>query len=207
MIITWIGHSCFKLESNGYAVVIDPYADGYVDGLGNVREEASAVFCSHGHGDHGFREGVRIVPSSAVPFSVDCIDTYHDDAGGALRGPDRIHILDDGSCRIAHLGDLGCRPDGIDRLYGLDVLLVPVGGHYTIDGKEAAALVKELKPRIAIPVHYRSDNPRFGFDVLSTADDFLSCFGDIEYAGTSSIDTADSHKGIVVLVPRNLIPA
>ena len=206
MKLTWIGHSCFMIEGGGYSVVIDPYEDGSVDGLGNVREEACRVLCTHEHGDHSFREGVRIVKSEAEPFSVDAIESFHDDAGGAKRGRNRIYIISDGRTRIAHLGDLGCRPSQMDKLRNLDVLLIPVGGFFTIDGKEAASLVRELSPRIAIPMHYRSSGKGFGFDVLSEADDFLSAFtGAVERLDGSSIDTDDSHKPIVVLNPKNAI--
>ena len=206
MRLTWIGHSCFRVEDDGYSIVIDPYSDGSVEGLSDVREEASEVLCTHEHGDHSFRDGVRITEPSSAPFSVEHIDAFHDDAGGTKRGGNRIYIISDGRTRIAHLGDLGCRPEHIERLQGLDVLMIPAGGFFTIDGREAAALVKELRPRITIPMHYRSTEHGFGFDVLSTADDFLSAFiGDVERLDDSSIDTDDTHKSIVVLNPRNMI--
>ena len=206
MRLTWIGHSCFKIGSDGYSIVIDPYSDGSVDGLGNVREEASAVLCTHEHGDHSFRDGVRITKPSSSPFLVDHIDTFHDDAHGSKRGRNRIYVISDGRARIAHLGDLGCRPEHMEMLHGLDVLLIPVGGFFSIDGREAASLVKELRPRITIPMHYRSIEHGFGFDVLGTVDDFLSYFPDeIERLDGSSIDTDDSYKSIVVLNPLNMI--
>ena len=94
----------------------------------------------------------------------------------------------------------------MEMLHGLDVLLIPVGGFFSIDGREAASLVKELRPRITIPMHYRSIEHGFGFDVLGTVDDFLSYFPDeIERLDRSSIDTDDSHKAIVVLNPLNMI--
>ena len=205
MRITWIGHSCFRLESGGYSLVIDPYEDGSVDGLGNVREEASAVLCTHGHGDHSFRDGVEIVRTSAAPFSVETIHSFHDDKEGSLRGRNEIYIISDGSAKVAHLGDLGCYPPDCDKLRNLDVLLIPVGGFFTIDGATAAAIVKDLQPRIAIPMHYRSVEKGFGFDVLSTADGFLSFFDEVKKLDGSSIDTSDNLKGIVVLNPRNEI--
>ncbi len=208
MKITWIGHSCFRIEKDGYSVVIDPYEDGSVDGLAAVREDASAVLCTHEHSDHNFRDGVRIVPAASTPFTVDFIDTFHDDAKGAKRGPDRIYIISDGETRIAHLGDLGCWPDDISKLMDLDVLLVPVGGFFTIDGHDAAEIVRKLRPRIAVPMHYRSDEKGFGFDVLSTVDIFTSEFSRVLIPGKSTIDSADTYDAdIVVLNPRNQLAA
>ena len=204
MRITWIGHSCFRIEENGYSIVIDPYEDGSVDGLGNVREEASAVLCTHEHGDHNFRQGVAIIPSGASPFSIETVDTFHDDARGAKRGPDRIYIISDGQTRVAHLGDLGCYPDDCSKLQDIDVMLIPVGGFFTIDGLKAAEIVKELRPRIAIPMHYRSEEKGFGFSVLSTADPFVSSFSRVLTMDASSIESSVMYDAdIIVLSPLN----
>lgn len=107
--ITWLGHSCFKVESGGYSVVFDPYADGKVPGLKPLRIEADEVLCSHEHSDHNFREAVTLRNRNvASPFRIQEISTYHDEKQGDLRGKSTIHILDDGVFRIAHMGDLGC---------------------------------------------------------------------------------------------------
>lgn len=205
MRITWIGHSCFRIEENGYSIVIDPYEDGSVDGLGNVREEASAVLCTHEHGDHNFRQGVTVIPSGASPFSIETVDTFHDDARGAKRGLDRIYIISDGQTRVAHLGDLGCHPDDCSRLQDLDVMLIPVGGFFTIDGIKAAEIVKELRPRIAIPMHYRSEEKGFGFSVLSTADPFVSSFSRVLTMDASSIESSVMYDAdVIVLSPLNV---
>ena len=205
MRITWIGHSCFRIDDGDHSAVIDPYSDGSVPGLSPVREEADCVLCTHDHADHSFRDGVRIT-GRASSFSFDTIDSFHDDAGGKLRGMNRIIIVGSDDCRIAHLGDLGSRPDDIGRLRDLDALLIPAGGFFTIDGKEAAALAKELRPRIIIPMHYRDDQLGFGYDVISTIDDFTSEFGNIIYYDGSTIDISDrSLSGVVVLKPKNLL--
>lgn len=130
MTITYLGHSCFKVESRGYVVVLDPYEEGSVPGYGPVREEADAVLCSHGHRDHGAVGCVTLRQGEVSPFAVETIHTWHDDRQGVLRGPDTIHILDDGQCRVAHLGDLGCEltPEQKEKLKGLTALLIPVGG-------------------------------------------------------------------------------
>lgn len=130
MKITWLGHSCFKIGSQGYEIILDPYEDRSVPGLRPVREQADQVLCSHGHGDHCGTEGVALRQGAAARISVEAISTWHDDRQGALRGPNTIHILDDGQCRVAHLGDLGCEltPKQKEKLRGLTALLIPVGG-------------------------------------------------------------------------------
>lgn len=174
MKITWIGHSCFKLEKEGYAVVIDPYGDGAVPGYTPVREAADLVLCSHAHGDHNAKETVTLRQTEETPFHITEIHTFHDGEKGVKRGENIIHVIDDGETRLAHLGDLGCplEPEQAAKLKGLDVLLIPVGGFYTIDAGQAAAIVEELAPRIVIPMHYRSEKDGYGYDVIGTVDEF-----------------------------------
>lgn len=206
MKITWIGHSCVKVEKDGYSVVIDPYEDGSVPGLLPVKEQASAVLCSHEHGDHNHREGVKLVESLAKPLQISMIDTYHDDAKGAMRGPNKIHILTDGTERIAHLGDLGCMLDEsqVEMLKNVDVLLIPVGGYYTIDAKQACELCEKIAPKLIIPMHYRDDELGFGYDVIATKDEFIKLMGHVEIVGNSTIDTKEKPIAkVVVLLPQN----
>ena len=111
--LTWHGHSCFTLEENGYSIVLDPFEDGYVPGFGPLRLTADAVFCSHGHNDHNAAQCVEIRKDAASkknPFSVTEIRSWHDDAQGTKRGENIIRIFDDGECRVAHMGDIGCMP-------------------------------------------------------------------------------------------------
>lgn len=202
MHITWLGHSCFRVESRGYTAVLDPYADGSVEGLLPVRETADLVLCSHEHGDHKARDLVTLREGKAPVFRVETISTYHDDQKGAKRGPNTIHILDDGVFRAAHAGDLGCALSGeeLEKLKGLDVLMVPVGGYYTIDAAQARALVNAVKPRIVIPMHYRGQG--FGFDVLAELEDYTRLCGDVVYYGGSVLElTKDLPAQTAVLKP------
>lgn len=202
MNITWLGHSCFRVESRGYTAVLDPYADGSVEGLLPVRETADLVLCSHEHGDHNARDLVTLREGKAPVFRVETISTYHDDQKGAKRGPNTIHILDDGVFRAAHAGDLGCALSGeeLEKLKGLDVLMVPVGGYYTIDAAQARTLVNAVKPRIVIPMHYRGQG--FGFDVLAELEDYTRLCGDVVYYGGSVLElTKDLPAQTAVLKP------
>ena len=85
------------------------------------------VLCSHEHGDHNAKDLVEIKEGKSCPFTITTIETFHDEVKGAKRGPNTIHIIDDGKVRIAHLGDLGCELEEgqIEQLKGLDVCLIP----------------------------------------------------------------------------------
>ena len=187
MKLTWLGHSCFKMESNGYTVILDPYEDDYVPGLAPVRETADAVFCSHEHKDHNARAVVTLKQDQTPsPFTITEIHTWHDEVQGAKRGENCIRIFDDGTYRVAHLGDLGCElePEQIEQLKGLDAVMIPVGGFYTIDAKQAKVLIDQSKPRVTITMQYRWAD--FGYDVIGTLDEFTNlCDCVVEYAGNS----------------------
>lgn len=204
MKIIWLGHSCFKIESQGYQIVLDPYKDDSVPGLAPVREEADQVLCSHGHGDHCGVEGVSLRPRTPSPFTVETVATWHDDKEGALRGPNTIHILSDGQCRIAHLGDLGCdlTPEQKDKLRSLTALLIPVGGYYTIDAAQAKRLADALDPAVVVPMHYRRGG--VGYDVIGTVEHFTRlCDNVVTYSGSELELTPQISRQTAVLEPRN----
>lgn len=176
MRITWLGHACFMVEHKDYRVVIDPFCD--VPGFSDVCAEAEEVLCSHGHFDHAYREGVALQAGKDSPFTVQALESFHDDKAGALRGKNLLHILSADGLNVVHLGDLGHPLDEAQTaaLRGCDVLLIPVGGTYTVDGDTAAAIVGALQPRVVIPMHYRGAG--FGFDNIDTVDTFLAHFSD-----------------------------
>lgn len=203
MKITYLGHSCFQIESQGYSVVLDPYREGSVPGYRPVQAEADGVLCSHDHNDHGGAECVTLRQGTVSPFTVETIQTWHDDQQGALRGSDTIHILDDGQCRIAHLGDLGCEltVEQKEKLKGLTALLIPVGGYYTIDAAQASALADELDPTVVIPMHYRGES--FGYDVIGTLEQFTALRSDVVPCGSELELTPETGKQTAVLRPQN----
>ncbi len=207
MKITWIGHSCFKIESGGYTIITDPYADGYVPGLKPLRESADMVLCSHEHGDHNARNLVKIRKGQTSPFTVETIDTWHDEVKGAKRGPNKIHIISDGTIRLAHLGDLGCEleEEQVRKLKNLDVCLIPVGGFFTIDGKQAAGLADLIQPELVIPMHFRDSKGKFGFDVIGPVSGFTRYMDSVLTLEGSSISTDQMPDArVVVLSPRDM---
>ncbi len=201
--ITWLGHACFKLTCGKHSVVIDPYRD--VPGYPPLVCSAGRVYASHTHhDDHGYFEAVDIVKESGEsPFKVETIDCFHDDKQGSLRGKNRITIFEAAGVRIAHFGDLGhmLSRDIIDRLKGIDVAMLPVGGYYTIDGPQAYEIMMAIDPKITIPMHYRKG--ALGFDVLSGPDEFSDLVNDRKVITSSSnfleISGGNPEKSVVLL--------
>ena len=174
MTITWLGHSCFMLESGGFRVLLDPYHE--VQGLPDIETEADAVYCSHDHFDHGYTENVRLTTGKENPFSVREIQTFHDDKGGTLRGKNIIHTFTAEGVTVAHLGDLGHQLSEaqLAEIGRCDVVLIPVGGFYTIDAAGAKAVAGAIGANVVIPMHYRKGG--VGFDVLGTVEDFTKLY-------------------------------
>lgn len=202
MEITWLGHACYKITTKEYSLVIDPYEDHYVPGLGIMRETANQVLISHGHRDHSCAEVVEITEKTPSPLTITSMEAFHDGENGALRGISLIHIIDNGSVRVAHLGDLGCplTEEQKEALKGLDALMIPIGGYYTIDAQQALQIVEEIRPKVVIPMHYRSDS--FGYDVLGTLDQFTDhCEIVVEYPGNTLelTEDTDAHTAVLCL--------
>lgn len=192
MKLIWNGHSCFTLETAEGSVVFDPYQEGAVPGFSALHLTGDLVLCSHDHRDHNACNAVTLTGRSPA-FQVEKIATFHDPEKGVLRGPNTIHIITAEEMRLCHAGDLGCEltKEQLERLTGLDVLLIPVGGYYTIDADQAAALVKTLRPRIVVPMHYRSDT--FGYEVIGPVDAFLTHFDNVKrYEGNILEITKDT---------------
>ena len=200
MLIKWLGHSCFKITGDYESVVLDPFGDGTVSGYRPIREEANMVLCSHLHGDHNAVGNVHLIPMTREEFSVERIESFHDDKQGRLRGENTIHLLEADGYRLAHLGDLGCKltADQIEQLKDLDVLMIPVGGYYTIDADQAADIVRTLRPRITIPMHYRSGHQ--GYDVLAEVDQFTRHFDKVLYLASDSLEISDELQDEIVVL-------
>lgn len=200
MKLTWLGHSCFKLEADNYTIILDPFEDGSVEGLNNIRESADLVLCSHEHHDHNARNVVTLVEGNPSPFKIETISTYHDDKKGSLRGDNIIHIITYQDMRIAHAGDLGCKltDEQIRKLKDIDVWMTPIGGYFTIDAITAKQIVDEINPHIVIPMHYRSVD--FGFGVLDTLDSYTNLCNDVVTYDKNNIELSkDLPKQTAVL--------
>lgn len=201
MKLTWHGHSCFTIDTLQGSVTVDPFQDNYVPGFGTIRPVADAVFCSHGHGDHHGVDAVTLTGKDCG-VEVSTISTWHDEAEGAKRGANLIHIFRAEGMKVIHMGDLGCEltAEQIEALASPDVLLIPVGGFYTIDAKQAAGIVKQLNPRVVIPMHYKGEG--FGFDVLAPVDDFLSLYEGTVKVLEGNCVQVDADTPAQLIVPR-----
>ena len=166
MLIQHIGHAEFLIETeNGMRIVTDPYGEGC--GYPVRKLKADTVLVSHGHHDHNAvdtLEGLKNVIDRAGVFTpapgirVTALKSFHDETQGSKRGETLLFLVEAEGLRIAHLGDLGCMPEEeqIRQLARPDVLMIPVGGFYTIDGKTARAVAEKLQPRVTLPMHYKT---------------------------------------------------
>lgn len=164
MIISWYGQSCFKIESRGVVLAIDPFEKDI--GLTPPRFKADVVLITHSHSDHRNRDAIQ-----GEPFIIDGpgeyevkgvgvrgVRTFHDSASGKERGVNTVYIVDLEDTKICHLGDLGeerLRQEVLEEIGDIDILMVPVGGTYTIDGKQAVFVASQIEPRVVIPMHYK----------------------------------------------------
>ena len=182
MKIEYLGHSSFKLtESTGTSVVCDPY-DGSV-GFEMDKVRADAVTVSHGHFDHNnvkSVEGNPIVLDKECSYDlpgvdIDAIKSFHDRQRGKQRGENLIFKFRMDGIDVCHLGDLGedCSSELIDLLLPVNVLLIPVGGTYTITAEMAKEYVDRIMPDIVIPMHYKSRDCKLD---ISKVDEFLDLF-------------------------------
>lgn len=202
MKLQYLGHSCFKVESEGYEIILDPYEPGSVPGLRELNVEADLCLCSHGHGDHNGTGGVKIREGEkASPFVIEKVESWHDDQGGTLRGSNTIHILCAEGRKVVHMGDVGCLPEEgqMEALSGADVLLIPVGGFYTAELEIIRQIVERIAPRVVVPMHYRSEQS--GFPVLKTREEYLSCCKDVIQYDTDTLilDTEMAPQTAVLL--------
>ena len=167
MYITWFGHSYFKIQdktgADGVTIATDPF-DKKV-GLRLPSFEADIVTISHDHYDHnnvGAIRGNPYVIKSAGEYDIKTVlvqgvQSYHDEKQGVERGKNVIYRIELDDIVVTHLGDLGTALDDKQRgkLAGTDILLIPVGGKYTIDAKKAVEVVSQIEPRLVIPMHYK----------------------------------------------------
>ncbi len=210
MKIRWIGHAAFYIETaEGLRIRTDPY-DGSI-GLPASNLPADVVTVSHEHYDHN---AVNLVPDSPKvirgigEWTVGSavfrgVASFHDEVGGAQRGPNTIFVIAADGLTVVHLGDLGHSLTDKQRsaIGHVDVLLVPVGGKYTIDAAGAAAVVDAISPRIVVPMHFRIPNLTIE---ISDAEQFLADRKHVE--GLDELDvtpeTLPEATRTVVLLPR-----
>ncbi len=198
MKIKWLGHSCFVITSDkGAKVMTDPYKK---DTLGYSRpaEKVDAVTVSHDHYDHydpGFIASLpgkpQVIKNSkggkAGDISIKGLDVWHDENKGKQRGPNVIFSFDVDGVNVCHLGDLGHQLSSseINALGKVDVLLIPIGGVFTIDYKGAGTLCEAIKPRIVMPMHFKTAACSW---LEFTAEDFIKDKKSVSKTGKTEIE-------------------
>ncbi|OGK26203.1 hypothetical protein A2954_04420 [Candidatus Roizmanbacteria bacterium RIFCSPLOWO2_01_FULL_37_12] len=187
MDIKYFGHSSFLIRTKNAKLITDPFNSKMV-GLKFPKTEADIVTISHQHEDHNNSSAVEESPLlinmpgefEKKGLRVFGFQTYHDKKNGAERGENIVYKYEGDGVSVLHCGDLGLVWDDafIDQLGEIDVLMVPVGGFYTIDPTEAVELVKKIEPSIVIPMHYNHAKlNQQVFGKLSTVNDFLKKIG------------------------------
>jgi len=169
MQITWKGQSCFEITSssgknNHVNIVVDPYDE--TTGLKLPKLEADILLVTHQHHDHNNVKSIGGTPFliegpgeyEIKDVYIEGIPSFHDAVSGKERGQNTIYIIEAEEIKICHLGDLGQKEltsEQLEKIGEVDVLMIPVGGVFTIDAKEATRIMSQIEPNITIPMHYQ----------------------------------------------------
>ena len=179
MKIEYYGHACFKLISrSGKSIVIDPFEK---IGYEMPRIFADILLTTHTHFDHCFLDAVsyshhleRAGKTNLLEMEIEGIKSYHDEKKGALRGENIIFLVKMDNLTLCHMGDFGeYEDDTIKKLPPVDILFLPVGGKYTIDGKRGIDCAKKIGAKLTIPMHYKTEDCALD---IATIDGFLEGF-------------------------------
>ncbi|MFH1087665.1 MAG: MBL fold metallo-hydrolase [Chloroflexota bacterium] len=208
--IRWLGHAAFLITTSaGTRIITDPYTPSATIAYSPIEESADIVTVSHGHGDHSNVAAVRGNPElvratiEAKGMKFRAIPSYHDRAQGKERGNNTIFCFEADGLSLCHLGDLGHPLDGnqVTEIGKVDVLLIPVGGNYTIDAIVASEVCEQLKPNVVIPMHFRNEkctSPIVGVD------EFLKDNKNVTRLETSDIEVRQTAlpKDRQIIVPK-----
>ena len=176
MDIYWYGQACFKIKGKQATALIDPY-DPAMLGIKLPKDtSADMVLKTHDHADHS---NLDVAGESAIKITgpgeyevkgiaTTGVMTYHDNQKGAERGKNTVYNLEVDGVNIVHLGDLGqiLEEDQLEEIGSVDILMIPVGGVYTVDAKDAARIVAQLDPKIVIPMHYKLEDLKVELEPL-----------------------------------------
>ncbi len=195
MKIKWLGHAAFLITADdGTRLVTDPFGDYAGLRYRPIDEAADIVLVSHDHGDHaggkikGDPKKVSGPGSTKVAgIEISGLETFHDTSKGRERGRNTVFCFTVDGIRICHLGDLGHELSGVEitKIGQVDVLMVPVGGSFTIDAGVASRICDQIKPGVAIPMHFKTDKCDFP---ISGVDDFLEGKAGVSRAGASEVE-------------------
>ena len=215
MKIKWLGLASFLITSDsGTRILTDPYETGGDLSYGEIRESADIVTVSHEHFDHNNVAAVQGNPqilrkmgeAEVKGIRFKGVGSLHDDVGGKERGKNTIFWFDVDGVKICHLGDLGHQlsDEQVSEIGSVDVLLVPVGGIFTIDANVATRLCDRLKPKMIIPMHFRDGKCRFP---IAGVDEFLRGKENVSRLDTSEIELRGEELPSVtqIVVPKSAL--
>jgi len=217
MNINWRGQSCFQITSsqnknNQVSIVIDPYDDSI--GLKALKLQADVLLISHDHRDHNNTKAVSgnpLIINGPGEYDVkeaiiNGIPGFHDNSQGSEKGTITIYTIETEEIKLCHLSDLGQKEltsEQLDRIGDIDILMIPIGGTYTINSAEAIKIMAQIEPKIIIPMHYKI--PKLNIK-LDEADIFLKALGikNLEPLPKLSIkkkDISTEEAKIIILEP------
>lgn len=187
MDITHLGHSSFRIKGKTATVITDPFDPAMV-GLKYAPGDAEIVTVSHHHPDHDKSELVKNVSKvidgpgeyEIAGVSIIGFPSFHDDKKGEERGKNTVFVFEMDDMRIAHLGDLGheLSSDTLEEMGSIDILMIPVGGKYTIDSQAAVKVMQSIEPSIVLPMHYFAEGMnKETFDGLEKPEEFINAAG------------------------------
>lgn len=196
MKIQWLGHSCFLITSEkGTRIITDPFQANQGLTYKEVSLEADIITVSHGHNDHSNAEPVKgnpeILKSSVnktvKDIGIRALSTWHDASQGKERGHNLAFCFNMDGINVCHMGDLGhlLQKTDIEALGRVDVMLVPVGGVFTLDAGQSVQLCKDVKPSIVIPMHYKTEHCAW---LKWTAEDFARGIGNYRTLDSNEIE-------------------
>jgi L-ascorbate metabolism protein UlaG (beta-lactamase superfamily) len=212
MKIKWYGHASFLITSDrGVKIITDPYEPGFMGQLNyeKIGDSADIVLVTHDHGDHNHTATLpgspQVVkgtgPKTVRGIPIKGISAFHDRSKGSERGVNTIFAFNVDGVHICHLGDLGhiLNEKELANIGPVDLLLIPVGGYFTIDAGEATRVAEQVKPRILIPMHFKTE--KCGFPI-SPVDDFLKGKPVVKRLGLSeaTIDKSSLPRATEILV-------
>jgi L-ascorbate metabolism protein UlaG (beta-lactamase superfamily) len=213
MDIQYLGHSSFRLKGKNATVIIDPFNPEMV-GLKFPKNSADIVTISHNHEDHNNSEAVadtkKVITGpgeyEVQGVSIIGIPTYHDEKKGEERGKNTIFVFEIDDLRICHLGDLGHKLTEkiLEEIGDIDILMVPVGGFFTLDPTEAIAVIHQIEPSIIIPMHFQTPDLKTElFEKLKPVETFLNESGiaseHLDKLNIKKIDINEEEEKIVIL--------
>jgi len=214
MKIRWLGHSAFLITADdGTRIITDPYGV-YPDlHYAQIEGPADIVVVSHKHGDHfgaKVKGNPKVVSGEGKKnergIEFNGIEVYHDSSKGRQRGPSTIFCFTVNGVRLCHLGDLGHPLSGpeIAEIGQVDVLIIPVGGFYTIDAATATKICDQIKPRVIIPMHYKNDKCNFS---ISGVEDFLKGKANVKRLNTSDLELTMGQlpRETEIVVPKHAL--